>query len=196
MPGGTVLAVPVGHILTVLDHIVGDFTEISASGAIQTPSATVIAADGNPTGETIQKTVHDQIALSGKLHSKNGQPGVFVNLHCRAALPLSGEHGKGRTLFKWIIDGELGTVEVQSKEEVAPWGAFITTRERRVLLNGEEVTWEATETDRLGSPGKAWLEFAKDEDGLYWGLDQSVKLHRVLDAALVSIQEGRRITFL
>ncbi|KAJ3558382.1 hypothetical protein NM688_g960 [Phlebia brevispora] len=192
--GASVLTVPVGHFLSALTYILGDFTEISASGAIQQPYAELVDAEGNPTGQTIKKTVHDQIALSGVLQSKDGQPGTFVNIHCRAALPLTGEHGRGRTSLKWIIDGELGTVEVQNKPEDGSWGAFITTTEKRVLLNGEEVKWEAIDADRLGSPGKAWLEFAKGKDGKYWGLEESVRVHRVLDAALTSIQEGKRIS--
>ena len=62
------------------------------------------------------------------------------------------------------------------------------------LLNGEEVNVESTEADRLGNPGKAWLEFAKGKDGVYWDIDKTVAVHRVLDAALTSVQEGRRVS--
>ncbi|KAF7797592.1 hypothetical protein EIP86_008792 [Pleurotus ostreatoroseus] len=195
--GASPLTIPMGHFLTVFSYALrdtlGDFAEVTASGAIEFPTAELLDSDGKGTGEIITKTVHDQVALSGVLQSKDGKPGVFYNLHLRAAIPLSGEHGKGRTGLKWIIDGELGTIEVQNKEELGTWGAFVTMAEQRVLLNGEEVAVEPTDADRLGQPGKAWLEFAKGKDGVYWDLDQSVRVHRVLDAALTSIQEGRRI---
>ncbi|KAJ3558385.1 hypothetical protein NM688_g958 [Phlebia brevispora] len=171
--GATVLTVPVGHFLTALTYVLGDFTEVSATGAIQYPTAEVVDADGKPTGQILKKTVHDQVALSGVLHSTNGHPGV--------------------TNLKWIIDGELGTIEIQSKPEDGGSGAFITT-DKRVFLNGEEVTWETTDEDKLGGSGKAWLEFAKGKDGKYWGLEESVRVHRVLDAALTSIQEGKRLS--
>ncbi len=188
------MTIIVGHFLAVLTHTLGEFAEVSASGAVRIASSVLVDTDGEPIGGTIQKTAHDQVALSGVLKSKDDGHGTFVNLHCRAAIPLSGEYGKGRTLLKWIIDGEYGTVEVQNREEDGPWGALITMAEHRVLLNGEEVDITPTEADRLGAPGKGWLEFAKGQDGLYWGLDESVKLHQVLDAALTSIQEGRRIS--
>ncbi|KAF7797591.1 hypothetical protein EIP86_008791 [Pleurotus ostreatoroseus] len=192
--GASPLAVPVGHFLTIFTDILGDFAEVTASGAIQYPTAEMLGTDGKPTGEIITKTVHDQVALSGVLASKDGKPGTFYNLHIRAALPLSGEYGKGRTGFKWIIDGEFGTIEVQNKEENGAWGAFVTMAEPRVLLNSEEVKVESIEADRLGNPGKAWLEFAKGKDGVYWDIEKTVAVHRVLDAALTSIQEGRRIS--
>lgn len=61
-----------GHFLSVFAHTFGDIASVSASGAIQIPTATVIDADGNPTGETVQKTAHDQVALSGVLQSADG----------------------------------------------------------------------------------------------------------------------------
>ena len=160
------------------------------------PTASFIDRDGNPTGEILQKSVHDQVALSGILKGHDGQPGAFVNVHCRGGLPLAGEKGAGRTLLKWIIDGEDGTIEVVNKPEEGVWGAFMAIGANRVLLNGEEVPIEPSDVDRLGNPGKAWLEFSKGEDGVYWGIDESVKLHRVLDAALTSINEGKRVTLL
>ena len=121
-------------------------------------------------------------------------PGTFFNLHCRAALPLSGPHSAGRTGLRWIIDGERGTREVQNRAEDGTFGVFLNTSEKRVLLNGEEVKWEATEADRLGPSGKAWLEFAKGKDGVYYDLEKSLKIHRVLDAALASIRDGKRVS--
>ena len=194
--GLPLLTVPVGHFLTVLTHVLGDFTEVSAYGAIQVPTASFVDREGKHTGETINKSTHDQVSLSGILNARDGLPGPFVNVHCRAALPLVGEKGAGRTLLKWIIDGEDGTIEVVDKPGDAPGGAFIMYGDKVVLLNGQEVPIESSVVDRLGSAGKAWLEFAKGVDGLYWGIDESVKLHRVLDALLASINEGRKVSLL
>ena len=138
--------------------------------------------------------MHDQLALSGVFQNKGSQPGAFYNLHVRAAVPMAGERARGRTIFKWIIDGELGTIEVQNIKELPTWDVSYAMTDSRVLVNGEEVKVDATEADRLGASGKAWLEFAKGERGVYYDLEKSVKIHRVLDAALTSIQEGRRIS--
>ena len=117
---------------------------------------------------------------------------MFVNIHIRAGLPFGGEHGRGRKYLEWIIDGEKGTIEVRSDPKTGLFGAFIVT-DKLVFLNGEPVEWERKEVDRLDGPGKAWLEFAKGEKGRYWGIEESVKVHRVLDAAQTSIETGRKI---
>ena len=132
------------------------------------------------------------VALTGILESKDGNPGVFVNVHIRTALPLAGEHGKGRTYFRWIFDGEKGSIEVQNDPKTGVLGAFITT-DKLLFLNGEPVSYEKTEIDRLDDTGKAWLEFAKGKKGRYWGIDESVKVHRVLDAAETSIATGKKV---
>lgn len=191
--GATIITIPLGHFLTALTHILGDFVSVSATGVVQLPTASIIDSEGKPTGETIQKTSHDQIAITGILEGKDGAPGTFVNLQTRGLLPITGEHGRGRTVFTWIIDGEFGTIEVQNRKDDTASGPFVNLAEKRVLLNGEEVHWEPSEADRLDNTGKAWLEFAKGSEGKYWGIDESVKVDRVLDAALTSIKEGRRV---
>ena len=98
--------------------------------------------------------------------------------------------------MKWIIDGEKGTIEVRNDPGSGVWGAFIAIADKLVFLNGEQVVVEKKEEDRLDNPGKAWLEFAKErngEKGVYWGIDESLKLHRVLDAAQTSILTGQKI---
>ena len=176
-------------------HILGDFAEVSAHGIIRIHEATIVDPETKQsTGKVIPKNVHDQLAVSGTLQGQGNEPNTFVNLHLRTGLPLTGEHGKGRTALKWIIDGEFGTIEVQNRPEDGGWGAFLTTTENRVFLNGEELKVASVESDRLGASGKAWLEFAKGKDGVYYDLEKSVKVHQVLDAALTSIQDGRRIS--
>ena len=64
------------------------------------------------------------------------------------------------------------------------------------MLNGEEVPLDETELDQLGNTAKAWYEFSKGEEGKYTTIDDAVRIHRVLDAALRSIDEGRKITLL
>ena len=191
--GATALTIPIGHFLTVLTDALGDFAEVSALGAIQTPTATLLDAEGKPTGKTIQKTIHDQVALNGILESADGQPGVFVNIHIRAGLPFGGEHGRGRKYLEWIIDGEKGTIEVQNDPKAGIWGAIIQITDKLVFLNGKPVTWEKQDVDRLDNTGKAWLEFAKGEQGKYWGIDESVRVHRVMDAVHTSIATGKKV---
>ncbi|PSR77867.1 hypothetical protein PHLCEN_2v7688 [Hermanssonia centrifuga] len=189
--GATLLTIPVGHLLVATSHAIGEFTEVSASGAIQYPIALLRDADGKLTGDSIPKTAHDQIALSGILRgSGNNTNAVFASIHVQGGIPLLGEKGRGRTALKWIIDGEDGVIEVLNREEDSPALAFISIKEQQVLLNGQAVKLEEREEDQLDNPGKAWLEFARG--GRYWSIEDAVRVHRVLDAAQRSIIEGRK----
>ncbi|THG94718.1 hypothetical protein EW026_g6806 [Hermanssonia centrifuga] len=190
--GADLLTIPIGHFLVALSHAVGDFAEVSASAINQYPVVNLTDEDGKPTDKIIRKTIHDQIALSGIVRGHNKNAGaVFATFQFRAGIPLDGERERGRTIFKWTIDGEYGTIEVQHSEEEGTAGGFIQMREKRVFLNGEEVKLELGEEDRLGNSGKAWLEFARG--GRYVNIDDAVRVHRVLDAAQKSIAEGRKV---
>ena len=89
-----------------MTDILGDFSEVTGAATNAYPTSTLVDAEGKPTGQVITNPPHDQIALSGILTGKPYAEGAFINIHCRAALPLGGDKIKGRTLYRWIIDGE------------------------------------------------------------------------------------------
>lgn len=180
------LTVPVGHILSVLRHVLGgDVSQVSAFGAIRHPEAAIIdTATNKPTGETVQKTSHDQIIFAGTLAGKH--EGAVVHIHYQG--------GGSRAHFSWLIEGDEGSILVRPTAENAATDVLISMHEEDVLLNGELVPLELTEVDKkLGNTGKAWLEFAKGDKGRYVDLEQAVSIYRVVDAALTSIVEGRRV---
>ncbi|KAI0084147.1 hypothetical protein BDY19DRAFT_974061 [Irpex rosettiformis] len=178
--GATLLTMPVGHYLTNLSHVLGNIREVSATSAIFYPDVQIIDASGNPTGETIKKTSPDQIVITGILGGEHD--GAIVTIHAQS--------GPSAARFLWFIDGEDGTIEVRNRLENGPFGVFATSNEMQVLLNNVEVELDRREEDRLGNAGKAWLEYAKGNEGEYQTLDHSVAVWRVLDAALRSIALG------
>lgn len=189
--------IPVGHNLVAVIDVLGDFREVTGAGTNNYPTTAVVDAEGNPTGETIYNPPHDQISISGTLSGKPYAEGAFVNLHCRVGLPLVGDKYKGRTIFRWVIDGEGGTIELVHRErDGITFGGFISVAEKTVLLNGIEIPLEETELDKLENTGKAWYEYAKGDEGRYTTIDDAVKIHRILDATLTSIKEGRRIVLI
>ncbi|KAK7676296.1 hypothetical protein QCA50_020750 [Cerrena zonata] len=195
--GATPLTIPVGHNLAAVIDVLGDFREVTGAGNHNYPITTVVDAEGKPTGETVNNPPHDQISISGTLSGKPYAEGAFINLHCRAGLPLVGDKYKGRTIFRWVIDGEDGTIELLHREQDGPvFGGFMSVAEKTLLLNGIEVPVEETELDKLGNTAKAWYEYAKGDKGKYTTIGDAVKIHRVLDATLTSIKEGRKITLL
>ncbi|KAI0339692.1 NAD-binding Rossmann fold oxidoreductase [Trametopsis cervina] len=181
--GATLLTIAGAHNIIMLEYVFSEFTAVSAATTVRIPQVKAVDASGNPTGDVLPKTAHDQVVLTGYL---GGQyDGTLVNLLCQAGPP------GGR--FSWYIDGEDGVIEVRSRPENGIYGAFPSTSEMQILLNDEEVALETKEEDRLGNSGKAWLEFAKGVDGYYETLESSVRVWKVLDAAMKSIEEGGKM---
>ena len=183
------MTIPVGHFIALLDQTLGPFQDITASGAVRFPTGQFIDGNGKLTGEISHPTSHDQVALAGS--AKWGQEDVFVTVHCRSGLSTTGPRGRGRRVLQWIIDGEDGTIEVTNREDDRLQGVWIPMTGKDVYINGDKLELEETEVDQLGSAGKAWLEFAK---GKYTTIDDAIRMHRVVDAALTSISTGKKIT--
>ncbi|KAI0074821.1 NAD(P)-binding protein [Panus rudis PR-1116 ss-1] len=186
--GATALTIPIGHLLVGLTDVLGDFKEVTTTTAIQYPEAEVVDWSNQPTGEKIHNTSPEQTALTGIVSGRPYSSDVFLNLHCRGGL----SDVKGRTIFRWIIDGEEGTIEL-TEHEGDTRGSLIMQRDLKIRLNGEEVPLDKVEVDKLGNEGKQWLEFAKGDNGHYTTIDDAVRIHRVLDAALRSSQEGKKV---
>ena len=89
--GANLLTVAVGHSLDTLNHVLGEFADLSAISAIRRP---LITAEGSR--EQITKTAVDQIAVIGTLTS-----GAIANIHVREAVP-------GGIGFLWEINGTDG----------------------------------------------------------------------------------------
>lgn len=161
----------------------GDFTSVSATLANQYPTASVIGASGSPTGETIAQTTHHQVAFTGTLAS-----GAVATFHFRAGLDST---KPGRTPFVWLIDGEDGSIRVESD---APNGSFLHVVHPKLFIKGEE--WTAAEplVDYVGNLGAAWREFARGDEGDYPTFEDAVRVQRVVHAIRRSSDEGRRIT--
>src|SRR6266511_5767711 len=86
--GANVLTIAIGHSLDILNHVLGEFAELSAVSDLRRPLITI-----EETGEQIVKTAADQIAVIGTLTS-----GATASLHLREAVA-------GGTGFLWEING-------------------------------------------------------------------------------------------
>src|SRR3989454_4889616 len=93
--GANALTVAVGHSLDTLNHVLGEFADLSAVSAVRRPLMTI-----EETGEQIVKTAADQIALIGTLTS-----GVTASIHIRDAVA-------GGIGFLWEINGTDGTLRI------------------------------------------------------------------------------------
>src|SRR4051794_35084296 len=76
MNGANVLTIAVGHTLDLLNHVLGEFADLTAVLDLRTPVITI-----EDTGEHIVKTAPDQVALIGTLMS-----GATASVHVREAV--------------------------------------------------------------------------------------------------------------
>src|SRR5437899_4486187 len=74
--GANVLTIAVGHSLDILNHVLGEFADLSAVSDLRRPLITI-----EETGERIVKTAADQIAVIGTLTS-----GATARVHVRYAV--------------------------------------------------------------------------------------------------------------
>src|SRR5206468_7244331 len=86
--GANVVTIAVGHSLDILNHVLGEFADLSAVSDLRRPLITI-----EETGERIVKTAADQIAVTGTLTS-----GATASVHIREAVA-------GGTGFLWEING-------------------------------------------------------------------------------------------
>src|SRR5438046_4526773 len=93
--GANLLTVAVGHSLDTLNHVLGEFADVSAVSAIRRPLITA-----EETREQIVKTSADQIAVVGTLTS-----GATASIHGREAVA-------GGIGFLWEINGTDGTLRI------------------------------------------------------------------------------------
>ncbi len=91
--GANALTIAAGHSADILNHVLGEFTALSAISDLRRPLITI-----EETGQQIAKTAADQIAVIGTLTS-----GTTASVHVREAVA-------GGTGFWWEINGTSGTL--------------------------------------------------------------------------------------
>jgi predicted dehydrogenase len=93
--GANALTIAAGHSLDTLNHVLGEFADLSAVLDLRRPLITI-----EGTGEQMVKTAADQIAVIGTLKS-----GATASIHIREAVA-------GGSGFLWEINGSAGTLRI------------------------------------------------------------------------------------
>src|SRR5947207_7818092 len=186
--GANVLTIAVGHSLDLLNHVLGEFADLSAESALRRPLITI-----EETGEQIVKTAPDQIAVIGTLTS-----GATVSIHVREAVA-------GGTGFLWEINGTDGTLRITA-DEAQPQIFPLTVAGAHGRNEPGELPAPAALTQRWpalssleGAPaynvGRAYAAFAHDIDnGTHAVPDfaDAVRRHEVIAAIERSAASGDR----
>jgi predicted dehydrogenase len=187
--GANVLTVAVGHSVDTLNHVLGEFAELSAVSDLRRPLITI-----EGTGEQITKTAPDQIAVIGTLTS-----GATASIHVREAVA-------GGTGFLWEINGSDGTLRITADAaypEIYP----LTVAGARGRKEPAELAVPAALTEKWpaltgleGAPaynvGRAYAAFAGDiERGTRTVPDfaDAVRRHELIAAIERSAASGERV---
>jgi len=187
--GANVLTIAVGHSLDVLNHVLGEFADLSAVSDLRRPMITI-----EETGEQIVKTAPDQIAVIGTLTS-----GATASVHVREAVA-------GGTGFLWEINGTDGTLRITADEAqpqiypLAVVGAKGRTEPAELAAPAALTQrWPAL-TSLEGAPaynvGRAYAAFAADIDNGTHNVPDfadAVRRHEVIAAIERSAASGERV---
>ncbi|MDP9299367.1 MAG: Gfo/Idh/MocA family oxidoreductase [Actinomycetota bacterium] len=187
--GANVLTIAVGHSLDLLNHVLGEFADLSAVSDLRRPLITI-----EETGEQIVKTAADQIAVIGTLTS-----GATASIHVREAVA-------GGTGFLWEINGTDGTLRITA-DEAQPQIFPLTVAGARGRNEPAELSVPAALTQRWpeltsldGAPafnvGRAYAAFAADMDSETHTVPDfadAVRRHELIAAIERSAAAGERV---
>jgi predicted dehydrogenase len=187
--GANVLTIAFGHSVDLLNHVLGEFADLSAVKDLRRPLITI-----EETGERIVKTAPDQIAVIGTLTS-----GATASVHIREAVA-------GGTGFLWEINGTDGTLRITA-DEAQPQIFPLTVAGAQGRNEPAELAVPAALTQRWpaltsleGAPadnvGRAYAAFAADiGDGTHTVPDfaDAVRRHEVIAAIERSAASGERV---
>ena len=160
--------------------MLGEFSTINATATTLYPEATIVDANKKPTGQILPSTTPDHYAIAGVLKS-----GALASIIWRVGYKTT----PGRRQLLWEIDGEDGSIRVESDTT-----SFMNLANPTVYLNGEKVEIAGVEGGAIEILGAAWEAYASGEEAQYATIDDAVKNHRILDAVQRSLSEGKTIT--
>jgi predicted dehydrogenase len=138
--GANVLTIAVGHSMDLLNHVLGEFADLSAVSSLRRPLITV-----EETGKQVVKMAPDQIAVIGTLTS-----GATASIHIREAVA-------GGTGFLWETNGTDGTLRITA-DEAQPQIFPLTVAGAKGQDEAAEIAVPAASTQRW--PALANLEGA------------------------------------
>jgi predicted dehydrogenase len=187
--GANLLTIAVGHSIDTLNHVLGEFADLSALSDLRRPRITI-----EETGEQIRKTASDQIAVSGTLES-----GATASVHVREAVA-------GGTGFLWEINGTDGTLRITADAPLP--GIFpVTVAGAHGRNEPAELAVPAALTEKWpalsglqGAPafnvGRVYAAFADDIDNgtcTVPDFADAVRRHEVIAAIERSAASGERV---
>lgn len=182
--GANLVTIPFGHATDALCFVLGEFSSLQATLAVNENESSVVDKDGKELRK-ISKTSHDFVAVQGAL--ANG--GV-------ASIVYQGGSSTTGKDFYWEINGTKGSVVME-----APMGHVQMFEPTLTFFSSEkdvkpEVILDKKAPDFTFNVGSAYDAFAGVGDGGHLTtFEDAVIRHRMIEAIYRSNQRGTRETY-
>lgn len=185
--GGNLFTIPGGHNIDAFTYMLGDFKELSAVTAQQYPEVELTDTD-----KVINKTVDDQIMVTGKLVNE-----AAATIHIQGGV----NHQTGVTLE---VFGDKGTIILNAPATIQfgthqILGAKSSGEELQELTVPKKYYWTPTslndDSGMVLNVAQAYSQFAKDiKEGTsnIPNFEDAVKLHKFLDTVEKAARTGER----
>jgi predicted dehydrogenase len=182
--GASVLTIPFGHASDALCYVLGEFSSLQATLAVNEKESIVVDKDGQEI-RRIPKTAHDFVAVNGSL-AKGGVASIVYQ---------GGPSTTGKD-FYWEINGTKGSVVMEGPmghiQMMEPTLQFVSSNKDAKL---EEVLVKKA-PDFSYNVGSAYDAFAGVGDGGHLTtFEDAVIRHRMIQAIYKSNENGTRETY-
>lgn len=179
--GATIVSIPVGHTLDAACHVLGELAEFTATVTTRRPEVLDVE-----TGDLLQMSVPDQVALTGRLDN-----GTVAAVHYRGGVSRA-------TNLHWEINGTDGDIVVTGPNghlqlaDLDIRGGRGTDTELSILAVPEmyhDVPAVAGQSARICNVANAYARFLQDlREGtsLVPTFDDAARRHTMLDALVAS----------
>ncbi|KAJ9646669.1 hypothetical protein H2204_000361 [Knufia peltigerae] len=183
--GANLVTIATGHSLDTLCYVLGEFKELHATLANHRTRMSILDSN-NQVVKVIDKTAHDQVAITGILNRGAIATVVYGPGQCRTGRP-----------FYWEINGTQGSLmlEIMEGTEGVPQLYHPTLRfvsaERGSKI--KEIPVEGpTAPDFSWNVGMEWDAFAGQNDGSTPTFEDALVRHRMIEAIYRSNTSGSR----
>lgn len=165
-------------------NILGDFKDIQSTLKIQNKKTKLIDDKGSVIQENYDITAPDTILLQGVLEN-----GGVASVTMRTSTNTVDNTG-----FRWIISGTKGELELTSDPGIFHWGPTgLKLKLREFGGEAKEIDFNPGEPEHVSqvsymgqNVARVYEAYAKGEEDGYATLDDSLKVHRVLEKAKIN----------
>ncbi|KIW14001.1 hypothetical protein PV08_06782 [Exophiala spinifera] len=191
--GANLVTIPASHALDALCFVLGEFASLSATLANHRPTVSLVDGDGKVVVDSLPKTAHDYLAVTGVLaghHSAN----AVANVVYQASTSATGKN------FYWEINGTKGSLVLE-----AAGGHPQIWHPSLKFVEAAAATDPGALQDVPGVPvpdgpsynvGVAWDAFAGHGPGSVVTFEDALVRHKMIDAIYKSNESGKRESYL